>query len=84
MDANYTGLFDSQPEAEGDAGYEGRKGGSNFMEYFGWQYCAKIVSDHEHIPLQDAYELKVVHFLNTLSYLKAKSDYDSEQVKKIR
>jgi hypothetical protein len=54
------------------------------MEYFGWQYCAKIVCDHEHIPLQDAYELKVVHFLNTLSYLKAKSDYDSEQVKKIR
>jgi hypothetical protein len=54
------------------------------MEYFGWQYCAKIVSEHESIPLQETYELKVVHFLNTLSYLKAKSDYDSEQVKKIR
>ena len=54
------------------------------MEYFGWQYCAKIVSEHEVIPLQDVYELKVIHFLNSLSYLKAKSDYDNEQIKKIR
>ena len=54
------------------------------MEYFGWQYCAKIVSEHEAIALQDAYELKVIHFLNTLSYLKAKNDYDNEQMRKIR
>ncbi len=54
------------------------------MEFFGWQYCAKIVCEHEAIVLQDVYELKVIHFLNTLSYLKAKNDYDNEQIKKIR
>lgn len=54
------------------------------MEYFGWQYCAKIVSEYESIPLQDTYELKIIHFLNSLSYLKAKSDFDSEAIKKIK
>jgi hypothetical protein len=84
LDSNYKGLFDGEHEQTGVADGQGRKGGSNFMEYFGWQYCAKIVSEHEAIPLQDVYELKVIHFLNTLSYLKAKNDYDSEQLKKIR
>jgi hypothetical protein len=54
------------------------------MEYFGWQYCAKIVSEYEAIPLQAAYDLKIIHFLNSLSYLKAKSDFDSEAIKKIK
>lgn len=54
------------------------------MRDFGWQYCAKLVSEHEDIPLQDAYELKIIHFLNTLSYLKSKNDFDSEQIKKIK
>ncbi len=84
MDANYSGLFGEEPVRGGYSDGQSTKGGSNFMEYFGWQYCAKIVSEYEAIPLQDAYELKIIHFLNSLSYLKAKSDFDSEAIKKIK
>jgi hypothetical protein len=34
--------------------------------------------------LQEAYELKIIHYLNSLSYLKAKSDFDSEAIRKIK
>ncbi len=50
------------------------------MRDFGWQYCTKLVAEHEDIPLQDAYNLKIIHYLNSLSYMKAKSDFDSEQL----
>jgi hypothetical protein len=84
LDSNYPGLFGEEPNKREYGTGQGTKGGSNFMEYFGWQYCTKIVSEYEAIPLQEAYELKIIHYLNSLSYLKAKSDFDSEAIRKIK
>jgi hypothetical protein len=54
------------------------------MRDFGWQYCAKTVADHENIRVEEAYDLSTIEFLNTLSYLKAKTDYDKEQHRKLK
>jgi hypothetical protein len=54
------------------------------MQHFGWQYCAKSVADHENITVDQSYELTTIQFLNTLSYLKAKADYDKEQHRKLK
>jgi hypothetical protein len=54
------------------------------MRDFGWQYSTKIVADHENIKVDDAYELIIIQYLNTLSYLKAKADYDKEQYRKLK
>jgi hypothetical protein len=54
------------------------------MQHFGWQYCAKSVADHENITVDQSYELATIQFLNTLSYLKAKADYDKEQHRKLK
>jgi len=58
--------------------------GYNFMRNFGWQYCAKSVADYENITVNQSYELTTIQFLNTLSYLKAKTDYDKEQHRKLK
>ena len=54
------------------------------MQNFGWQYCTKSVADHENITISQAYELTTIHYLNTLSYLKAKADYDKEQHRRLK
>jgi hypothetical protein len=84
LDRSYEGLFDTRDDGEGvDTGSSAR-GGSNFMRSFGWQYCAKSVADHEIITDDQSYELTTIHFLYTLSYLKAKADYDKEQHRKLK
>jgi hypothetical protein len=54
------------------------------MQQFGWQYCAKSVADHENITVDQSYELTTIQFLNSLSYLKAKADFDKEQHRKLK
>lgn len=73
MDRGFEGLFDGADEIEG--GNEPRKGGSRFTEYYGWQYCTKLVADYENITVSQAYELPIIHYLNTLAYLKAERDF---------
>jgi len=55
-----------------------------FMQYFGWQYSTKLIADYESCTVSEAYELSTIECLNILSYLKAKTDFDNEQIKKIR
>jgi len=55
---------------------------SGFMQRFGWIYQATIVAEHEKIRLEQVYEMMTIQFLNDLSYLKAKAEYDKEQIKK--
>ena len=84
MDRSFSGLFDTRDDSEGSGYGDGTKGGSNFMRDFGWQYCTKSVADHENITVDQSYELTTIQFLNTLSYLKAKADYDKEQHRKLK
>ena len=84
MDRSFSGLFGQGNDETGDDFGVGTKGGSNFMRDFGWQYCAKSVADHENIKVDESYELSTIQFLNTLSYLKAKADYDKEQHRKLK
>lgn len=84
MDRNFKGLFGEQLDQTRDDDRGGEKGGSRFMHYFGWQYSTKLIADYENIKVSEAYELSTIECLNVLSYLKSKSDYDNEQLKKIR
>ena len=84
MDRSFSGLFDSRDDGEGNDTGISTRGGSNFMQQFGWQYCAKSVADHENITVDQSYELTTIQFLNTLSYLKAKADFDKEQHRKLK
>jgi hypothetical protein len=49
---------------------------SPFMERWGWVYSTKGVADFNNITLNDAYELRVIEYLNTLAYLK---DFDKHK-----
>jgi hypothetical protein len=84
LDRSFSGLFGQGNDESGNEYGVGTKGGSNFMRDFGWQYCAKSVADHENITVDQSYELTTIQFLNTLSYLKAKADYDKEQQRKLK
>jgi hypothetical protein len=52
------------------------------MRDFGWIYQASLVAEFERISMEAVYDLPTIQFLNDLSYLKAKSEYDAEQLKK--
>ena len=54
-----------------------------FIEIFGWIHNAKMVAEHEGIPLEQVWNLGVIQFLNDLLYLKMKDKYDAEQLRKI-
>jgi hypothetical protein len=84
LDRNFEGLFGKGNDGEGNDEGVGRPSGSNFIRDFGWQYSTKVVADHENIKVDEAYELNIIQYLNTLSYLKAKSDYDNEQQRKLK
>lgn len=84
MDRSFSGLFDTRDDGEGNDTGISTRGGSNFMQQFGWQYCAKSVADHENITVDESYELTTIQFLNSLSYLKAKADFDKEQHRKLK
>ena len=84
MDRSFSGLFGQGDDEQGNEFGTSERGGSNFMQHFGWQYCAKSVADHENITVDQSYEITTIQFLNTLSYLKAKADYDKEQHRKLK
>lgn len=72
LDSNFKGLYEEVDEQMEE---QSVRGGSRFVEFYGWHYCVKIVAEHEMIPLDQAYELPCMQFLNDLSYLKAERDY---------
>jgi hypothetical protein len=84
LDRSFTGLFGEQDGGSRDETSGSERGGSKFMQYFGWQYSTKLIADYENCKVGEAYELSTIECLNILSYLKAKTDFDNEQIKKIR
>jgi hypothetical protein len=52
-----------------------------FVEKYGWIFSAKQVAEFEGIPLEKAYDLNIIHALNTLSLLKSKKDYEAYLMK---
>jgi hypothetical protein len=55
---------------------------NTFFKHWGWHYSSKLVADHENISLDSAYKLKIVHYLNTLAYLKDYNKYQNSLHKK--
>jgi hypothetical protein len=56
--------------------------GSGFMERWGWVFSTKQVADFQNIKVNDAYDLRVVEYLNTLAYLKDFNKDKEAQYKK--
>jgi len=81
LDKEFEGLFDSG-DGEEDEPLSSRGGVSKFMQYYGWIYQTELVAAFEKIKLEEAYELPTLQFLNDLAYLKGKSEYEAEQLKK--
>jgi hypothetical protein len=46
------------------------------MASWGWVFSTKQVADFNNITVNDAYDLRVIEYLNTLAYLK---DYDKHK-----
>jgi hypothetical protein len=46
------------------------------MGKWGWVHSTKQVADFENINLTEGYKLNVIHYLNTLAYLK---DYNKQK-----
>ena len=84
LDRSFTGLYGETIDKNRDEGGGSNRGGSKFIEYFGWQYSTKLIADYENCTVTEAYEMSTIECLNALSYLKAKTDYDNEQIKKVR
>ena len=78
LDSGFKGLFKKEDTEEED-----RPGKSSFMKNFGWLYQASLISEYERIKLEDVYKLPSIQFLNDLSYLSAKSNFEAEQRKKV-
>jgi hypothetical protein len=76
---SYAGLFELPENDEENEPAPIAK--SNFMNRYGWIFSATEIAKHEGIELQKAFELNVIHALNTLSYLKAYSYYLKEASK---
>ncbi len=51
------------------------------MERWGWISSTKEVAEFERITMTDAYKLKIVHYLNSLAYLKDFNKYKEAQYK---
>ena len=81
MDKEFEGLFDSRDDEE-DEQVSSRSGVSNFMRYYGWIFQTELVATFEKITLEQAYEIPLLQYLNDLAYLKAKGEYEAEQLKR--
>lgn len=83
LDKEFKGLFDQRDDDEGDEQVSSRESVHPFMRNYGWIYQAKLVAEHEGIRLEKVYDLSTIQFLNDLAYIKAKNEYDREQIKKV-
>jgi hypothetical protein len=82
LDKGFEGLFGSRDDGEELDEVSSRSSVSNFMRDFGWIYQASLVAEFERITMEEVYDIPTIQFLNDLSYLKAKNEYEAEQLKK--
>lgn len=77
FNAEYKSLFGLNDEAGGKEAQ-----GNFFNKRYGWIYSATQVAKHEGIKLDEVFGLPVRQALNDLAFLKAKSEYEAEQIKR--
>jgi hypothetical protein len=82
LDKGFEGLFGSRDDGEELDEVSSRSSVSNFMRDFGWIYQAALVAEFERITMEEVYDIPTIQFLNDLSFLKAKNEYEAEQLKK--
>jgi hypothetical protein len=82
LDKGFEGLFGTRDDGEELDEVPSRSSVSNFMRDFGWIYQASLVAEFERITMEEVYDIPTLQFLNDLSYLKAKNEYEAEQLKK--
>lgn len=73
----YKTLFGLDKEAGGKEAQS-----DQFNKRYGWIYAASQVAEYERITLDDAFALPIRRAFNDLAFLKAKSKYDAEQLKR--
>lgn len=54
-----------------------------FQQRFGWLISIDSVAEMRRCKWEEVYEMKVIEFLNTLSYIKSKQAYENEQQQKL-
>jgi hypothetical protein len=52
------------------------------MARWGWVFSTKQVADFNNITVNDAYDLRVIEYLNTLAYLKDYNKHKDNEYKK--
>jgi hypothetical protein len=83
LDVEFKNLFgDGSLEGQEDESFSSGGSGQQFMQRFGWHYQSELVSRYEGIKLDEVYELPTIQYLNDLAYLKEKSNYEREAIKK--
>ena len=68
----------------GKAGHRGSDEGDRiigFVEHYGWLYVAYQYAEFYRININEVYNVQLIEFLNYLSFMKDKSEYDIETAK---
>jgi hypothetical protein len=52
------------------------------MARWGWVFSTKQVADFNNITINEAYDLRVIEYLNTLAYLKDYNKHKDNEYKK--
>jgi len=76
LNSSYEILFGAKDESDEEVTID------EFQKSFGWIYNAKLVSEFENISLDEVWDLPTLQFLNDLTYIKLKLDWDAKQLKK--
>ena len=74
INKQYNNLLNAEQGSSGE--------GSPFMERWGWVYSTKQVADFQNINVNEAYDLRVIEYLNTLAYLKDYNKHKDNEYKK--
>lgn len=84
LTATYVRLFPKRSEETDEGGEEANKEiavGNNFYQYWGWQIAIDTITKGDATKEDEVLNWNIVKFLNKLSYLKDKHDYEVEQIK---
>jgi hypothetical protein len=70
----FGGLFDSEPESDENP-FGSDRGGSRFLEIYGWHYTIYEIAKLHNITAEVAWEMRAIEYLNALAYMKAERDF---------
>ena len=76
LNSRFSSLYGNSEEQDGTG-----ESIDEFQRSFGWVYNAKLVSEFEDISLDNVWKLPVIQFLNDLTYLRLKIEWDANKLK---